>query len=59
MLFDNLDDHEAALTQKPAETQQDAEADAWRRSFGTKAPKPLKPAKQDGLFDPNPQGRLL
>lgn len=35
------------------------EAAAWQRSFGTRPRVPLKPARQDDLFDPIPQGRLF
>jgi hypothetical protein len=34
------------------------QADALRRAFGTRPPKPLKQAQQDELFDPNPQRRI-
>lgn len=36
----------------------EAEADALKRAFGTRPRKPVKAAKQDNLFDPDPQGRL-
>ena len=65
---------ETADTQAPAATCADlaarleteardreaaAQAEALRRSFGTRRPAPLRPAKQDHLFDPIPQGRLF
>lgn len=40
-------------------TKSCAEADATRRAFGTKPPEKLKPATQDNLFNPLPQGRLF
>jgi len=36
----------------------EGELAALRLSFGTRTPKPLKPAQQDNLFDPNPQRRI-
>jgi hypothetical protein len=54
MLFDDLDDFESEEQQK----RQDAEGEAPRLAFGTRPPAPLKPAKQDNLFNPEPQGRL-
>jgi len=41
-----------------APTPNPAEADALRRSFGTRPRRQLRPAKQDRLFDPLPQLRL-
>ena len=54
MLFDSLDDFESDEKQK----RETAKGEATRLAFGTRPPAPLKPAKQDDLFHPNPQGRL-
>ena len=54
-LFDGVPDLE--LTE-PKESAAEAEARAVRLAFGTRPAKALKPAREDDLFDANPQGRL-
>lgn len=45
--------------EQPTETTAQAEARALALGFGTRTPKPVRPACQDNLFDPIPQGRLF
>jgi hypothetical protein len=44
---------------QPAITTPQAEAQVISRAFGTRPPRPLKPAKQDSLFNPIPQLTLF
>ena len=52
-------DYAARLEAESRDREAAAQAEALRRSFGTRRPAPLRPAKQDHLFDPIPQGRLF
>jgi len=44
---------------QPAQTRQHAEAHALALGFGTRAPRLLRPARQDDLFNPMSQRRLF
>jgi hypothetical protein len=55
---DTCADYARRLEAETQRQRQQAEADALRRAFGTKPRKPLKPARQDDLFNPDPQARL-
>ena len=54
-LIEDLTEYDAAEAEQAREA---AEADTIKRGFGTRAPRRLRPAQQENLFEPSPQGRL-